>query len=140
MVRIPAATRFTVLLPDEREDWHRTARGILESQGIETIPVRSGQEALDVAVHQPVHCAVLDVRMPQLGGLEVVRLMRIRRDLPQPPPAILLSEHLSDHLLREALAMHVFSVLAKPVELNVLLDALARVLRRRYQGRWPQEG
>ena len=33
--------------------------------------------------------------------------------------------------------MHVFSVLSKPVDFNVLLDALARVLRRYYESRWP---
>ena len=34
--------------------------------------------------------------------------------------------------------MHVFSVLGKPVDFNVLLDALARVLRRYHQGQWPE--
>ena len=33
--------------------------------------------------------------------------------------------------------MHVFSVLAKPVDFNVLLDTLARVLRRFYENKWP---
>ena len=35
--------------------------------------------------------------------------------------------------------MHVFSVLSKPVDFNVLLDALARVLRRYHESRWPGE-
>ena len=39
---------------------------------------------------------------------------------------------------REALGMHVFSVLSKPVDFNLLLDALARVLRRYHQGQWPE--
>ena len=33
--------------------------------------------------------------------------------------------------------MHVFSVLSKPVDPNLLLDALARVLRRYYESKWP---
>ena len=33
--------------------------------------------------------------------------------------------------------MHVFSVLSKPVDFNLLLDALARVLRRYHENRWP---
>ena len=83
-----------------------------------------------------MHVAVLDTQMPQLGGMQVVRLLR---DLPKPPPAILLANDLTSHLLREALGMHVFSVLSKPVDFNVLLDALARVLRRHYESRWPKE-
>ena len=56
------------------------------------------------------------------------------------PPAILLASQLTNHLLHEALGMHVFSVLSKPVDLNLLLDALARVMRRHYASRWPNEG
>ena len=82
-----------------------------------------------------MHVAVLDQQMPQLGGLQVVRLMReLHRAA---PPAILLANDLTSHLLREALGMHVFSVLSKPVDLNVLLDSLARVIRRYYESRWP---
>ena len=40
---------------------------------------------------------------------------------------------------REALGMHVFSVLSKPVDFNLLLDALARLLRRFHENRWPAE-
>ncbi len=82
----------------------------------------------------PIHVAVLDTQMPQLGGMQVIRLLRERKGA---PPAILLANHLTNHLLREALGMHVFSVLAKPVDLNLLLDALARVLRRYHESRWP---
>jgi len=74
--------------------------------------------------------------MPQLGGLQVIKMLK---DMDNRPPAILLADHLTNHLLREALGNHVFSVLSKPVDLNVLLDSLARVLRRYYESRWPQE-
>jgi DNA-binding NtrC family response regulator len=47
---------------------------------------------------------------------------------------------LTNYLLREALGMQVFSVLTKPVDFNLLLDALARVLRRYHENRWPAEG
>jgi DNA-binding NtrC family response regulator len=84
-----------------------------------------------------VHVAVLDTQMPQLGGMQVIRLMR---EMQKAPPAILLANDLSSHLLREALGMHVFSVLSKPVDFNVLLDTLARVLRRYHESRWPGIG
>ena len=92
--------------------------------------------ALHLLESQPIHVAVLDQHMPQLSGLQVIKLMR---DMKDAPPAILLAEHLTNHLLHDALAMHVFSVLSKPVDLNLLLDALARVMRRYYESRWPTE-
>jgi DNA-binding NtrC family response regulator len=61
------------------------------------------------------------------------------REFTNAPPAILLANQLTTNLLHEALAMHIFSVLSKPVDFNLLLDALARVMKRHYEGRWPGE-
>ena len=135
MVQANDTNRFTVLLANEQEGWHQTVRGLLEPQGVQTVAARSGREALELIESTPVHVAVLDTQMPQLGGLQVIRIMR---ELRKAPPAILLATDLTTHLLREALGMRVFSVLSKPVDFNLLLDALARVLRRYHQGQWPE--
>ena len=74
--------------------------------------------------------------MPQLNGLQGVKLMRDMLNQ-SAPPAILLANQLTTHLLHEALGMHVFTVLAKPVDFNLLLDSLARVLKRYHESRWP---
>lgn len=137
MVQAGSTNRFTVLLADEQEDWHRTVRELLEPQGVETVSARTGRQALDLIQRSRIHVAVLDQQMPQLGGLQVVKLMR---QLENAPPAILLTAQFNAHLMHEALNMQVFSVLTKPVDLNLLLDTLARVLKRHYEGRWPGEG
>ena len=131
--------RLTVLLANEQESWHRTVRGLLEPQGVRTVSVRSGREALDAVEHGHVHVAVLDQRMPQLGGMQVVKMLAGRplKDGQSNPAAILLADHLSDQLMHEALALQVFSVLSKPVDFNLLLDSLARIVRRHYRGQWP---
>jgi CheY-like chemotaxis protein len=134
MVQVTPTNRFTVFLANEREEWHQTIRGLLQPQGVQTVSAHSGREALDLIESIPVHVAVLDAQMPQLGGMQVIRLLR---ELHKATPAILLTSHMTNHLLREALGMQVFSVLSKPVDLNVLLDALARVLRRYHENRWP---
>jgi CheY-like chemotaxis protein len=137
MIQAPNPTRFTVLLANEQEGWHQTVRQLLEPQGVQMLSARSGREALDLIEKRPIHVAVLDAQMPQLGGLQVIRLMR---ELHNAPPAILLANDLTSHLLREALMSHVFSVLSKPVDFNVLLDTLARVMKRHYESRWPGRG
>ena len=134
MVQATEPTRLNVLLANEQEGWHQLVRKLLEPQGVYTLSARNGREALRIVETQPIHVAVLDVSMPQLGGLQVVKRMN---DLAQRPPAILLADHMTNHLLQEALGMHVFSVLSKPVDLNLLLDSLARVMRRYYESRWP---
>jgi CheY-like chemotaxis protein len=135
MQQAPSQNRLTVLLANDQESWHQTVRGLLEPQGVQTLTARSGRDALSIIESQPIHLAVLDTNMPQLGGLQVIRLSR---ELPNSPPFVLLANQLTNHLLHDALSMHVFSVLSKPVDLNILLDAMARVLNRYHNARWPQ--
>jgi two-component system, NtrC family, response regulator HydG len=132
----PSAHRLTVLLADQSDGWGVTIRKLLEPQGVQTIAAHTGREALRLIEGGHIHVAVLDQQMPQLGGMQVVKRMMA---LPDAPPAILLADHLTNHLLHEALGMKVFSVLSKPVDFNLLLDSLARVMRRHYESRWPGE-
>jgi CheY-like chemotaxis protein len=134
MVATDTSSRFKVLLADADEDWHQIVCRLLEPQGVLAVSARTGLEALDIIRNQQVHVAVLDQQMPQMDGIQVVKAMR---QMPTSPPAILLVAQATTQLLHEALSMHVFSVLSKPVDFNVLLDSLARVLRRHYESRWP---
>jgi CheY-like chemotaxis protein len=131
----PAEHRLTVLFGDADAVWHDTAAAMLQPFGVSTVQARTGREALDRIESGEVHVAILDQNLPQLSGLQVVKLAA-RRELS--PPAILLARDLSTQFLHEALGMRVFSVLSKPVDVNLLLDTLARVLKRHYANRWPE--
>ena len=136
-----AKNRLTVLLPGEQEQWHSLLRDLLAPQGVQTVCARNGRHALEILETLPIHLAVLDAQMPLLGGLQVIKLMRehLGRLGRIAPPAILLASPVTAHLQHEALAMHIFSVLSKPVDPNLLLQSMARVLTRYHQDRWPQE-
>lgn len=136
MVDTASTNRFSVLLAQDNDSWPDTLRRLLEPQGVHTLAVRSGREALDVLQSTQIHVAILDQQMPQLGGLDVIKIIRAVKAA---PPAILLANHLTDHLLHDALGLRVFSVLSKPVDLNMLLDTLARVMRRHYASKWPSD-
>jgi CheY-like chemotaxis protein len=128
-------SRITVLFADPDADWHRQASAMLEPFGVQPVQVRTGREALDRIESGEVHAAVLDQNMPQLSGLQVVKIIN---KMPSAPPAILLAQELSSQLMHEALSMRVFSVLRKPVDVNLLLETLARLMKRHYAGKWPE--
>jgi DNA-binding NtrC family response regulator len=136
MVQFDSTHRLTVLLADENEVWARTVAALLAPQGVQTIGAHTGREALRLIESGTIHVAVLDQKMPQLGGMQIAKRMR---ELPAAPPVILLADHLTNHLMHEALGMKVFSVMSKPVDFNLLLDSLARVMKRHYESRWPRE-
>src|SRR5687767_10470617 len=90
----PNSTRLTVLLGNDQEGWHEHLRRLLEPQGVQTLSARSGREALHLIESRPVHVAILDAQMPQLGGLQVVKLMREEMRTAD-PPAILVANRLT---------------------------------------------
>ena len=117
-----ATNRFTVLFADPDADWFGTAADMLAPHGVNAVQVRNGREALSRIEAGDIHVAVLDQTLPQLSGLQVVKLCR---EVKPAPPAILLARELTSNLMHEALLMKVFSVLRKPVDLDQLLETLA---------------
>jgi DNA-binding NtrC family response regulator len=90
----------------------------LKSQGFETVPVSSGERALDALRQQSFAMMISDVRMPGISGLETLR--RARREHAVLP--VLLVTAYSD--IRDAVgAMRDGAVnyLSKPIDLDELL-------------------
>ena len=125
----------TILVADDESHILHVVSLKLRNAGYAVLCARDGQEALDLCTAERPDLLITDYHMPQLSGLQVVKLTR---DFQSPPPAILVSKDLTNHFMQEALGMKVFSVLAKPCEPNLLLDTLARAVKRHYQNRWPQ--
>jgi DNA-binding response OmpR family regulator len=65
-----------VLVADDEEDILQLVRRVLERAGFEVMVARDGVQALELAQTRTPAAAVLDVTMPGLDGLEVVRQLR----------------------------------------------------------------
>ena len=55
-----------------------------------------------------------------------------------PPTVILVTPARNDQLLPEAMKLSAFSVVQEPFDLNLMLDVMARAMRRFHQNLWPQ--
>ena len=105
-------------------------RDVFEPFGFRTYLASNGREAIDLIETQNIHCLLLDMHMPDLTGLEILQIVRPRW---HQLPAIMLTADHSKRLLQEAIALHVFSVLKKPVSRELVTDTVQRALRRTYQ-------
>ena len=78
-----------VLLVDDHPEFRAFARGLITSAGFEVIAeAGDGSAALQAAhLHQP-EIVVLDIRLPDMSGLDVARRMTAG---PNPPVVILIS-------------------------------------------------
>jgi DNA-binding NtrC family response regulator len=81
----------------------------------------SGAAALAVLDDQAIDAVLLDLRMPGMDGLEVLRRIRSR---PRPPPVTILTAHATATNTIEAMRIGAFDHLTKPIG----RDALARAL------------
>ena len=111
------------------------------AEGYETKALASAREALDLADRE-WDLALLDIKMPGMDGLEVLRRMRSR---PRPPPVTILTAHATATNTIEAMRIGAFDHLTKPIgrealarALNAMLAALADPRSSRREA--PQDG
>ena len=77
-----------------------------------------------------VHLVLFDMHMPGLTGLEAFAV--IRQTLDRILPAVLMTADANNDLIRRAFQAQVFSVIPKPVNVNVVLNTLSRALAKVY--------
>ena len=70
------ARAATVLIVDDDSSMRQTMEAIVRSAGMRPVAVASGEEALRAVQSSPVDVMLLDVQMPGIGGLEVLRQVR----------------------------------------------------------------
>jgi two-component system, OmpR family, response regulator len=113
-----------LLVDDEQEFLEPTAARFARRQ-LTCRTANSGGEALSFLKEESYSCAVVDVMMPGMNGLELLR--RMRRDYPE-VAVILLTGHASVELGVQGLELGAFEYLMKPVEFDELLDTIRRAV------------
>jgi two-component system OmpR family response regulator len=112
-----------VLLVDDEQEFLEPMAARLARRSISCVTAQSGEEALQLLKKETFNCAVVDVRMPLMDGLELLRI--IRKSFPN-LPVVLLTGHASVELGIQGMELGAFEYLMKPVELDELLDTIRR--------------
>ncbi len=132
--------------------WADQLPPLLGPMGIQSYRVVNGRQASRLIENTRIHIAVVDLALPlddascpsqavEEGG---VRILDLLRRLDEPPPTLVIKRGRTQRddarELNAALRAGAFAVLDRPREvsdLNLLLEAMRRVLGRFYAGRWP---
>jgi len=101
---------------------------LLEQSGYEVIQARDGEEAVALADEHKPDLAILDVKMPNLDGIEAAR--RILRG--QLLPIVMLTAYADEDSVTRAIEAGVFAYLTKPFREQDLLPAI-KTAQARYQ-------
>ena len=101
----------------------------LQAEGFATRIYSDGESALKALTENPADLAVLDIKMPRMDGLELLRRLREKSDM----PVIFLTS--KDDELDEALglAMGADDYISKPFSQRLLIARIRAILRRTEQ-------
>lgn len=108
--------------------WPEALRDIFRPRGVNLLVAEGAGEFVDIIGRRRIHTTIVDME-GEAGGLATIRI--IRMDYPL-LPCILLSQSAGEVLLGKALRLNVFSVIEKPVDMEVLREQLNRAFIRRY--------
>ena len=122
-----------ILLVDDYEDALDIYREYLVYRGYRVIVARNGREAIDMAERHRPDLILLDLRMPGLSGLEVIKVLRRDRGMQQ-CPIVALTAHALDAERVEALRAGFDEVIAKPCLPDELAEAVGRILGSKAAG------
>ena len=123
-------TRSLIAIVDDEEPIRKALSRLLRSagMGVETFP--SGVEFLESLATQRPDCVVLDLHMPVVNGFDVqARLTESGVTV----PVVIITGHDSDETRDRALSGFPVAYLRKPVNDQVLLDAIELALRHNPQ-------
>ena len=123
----PATVVPTVFIVDDDGGVRRAIQDLVESVGLRAESFATGQEFLNKNRTSDPSCLVLDVRLPQMSGLD---LQRILADMRMRIPIIFITAHGDIPMSVTALKSGAVEFLTKPFRDQDLLDAIQQALQR----------
>jgi two-component system KDP operon response regulator KdpE len=119
-----------VLIVDDEPAIRRLLRTILTAQGYRTVEVETGHAALSVLARDRIDVLVLDLGLPDIDGLEVLKRTRCGGSN---VPVVVLSSRTDETGKVHALDMGADDYVTKPFGIEELLARIRTALRHRLQ-------
>lgn len=121
-----SVTKLRIAVTDDEAPARSRLKDLLEDVA-EMLPLEllveaeNGRRLLDLIVKQPVDVVLMDIRMPEMDGLETAQHLHKLEE----PPHVIFTTAFDDYAI-SAFELHAIDYLVKPIRLRRLHDALAR--------------
>src|SRR5450755_1827661 len=116
----------TIALVDDDRNILTSVSMALEAEGYKIMTYMDGSSALDGFAANPPNLAILDIKMPRMDGMETLRRLREKSDL----PVIFLTSRGEEIDELFSLKMGADDFIRKPFSRMLLLERIKAVLRR----------
>lgn len=116
-----------ILIVDDEQRLVRSMQMVLESNDYRIAKAYTGQDGLNKAQELEPDLIILDLRLPDLSGIDVLKQLRLRHIA---IPVIMLSAHGDIQVAVEAVKNGAFDFISKPFDINELKLLIQRCLER----------
>ena len=121
----------TVLCVDDDPAVGKVLSALLEQAGVKALVAGSASQALELLARRPVDLVVSDLKMPGIGGMDLLRTIVER--FPD-VPVVILTAHGSVPLAVEAMRAGAADFMQKPFDRDEVLFVIEKALRARRDG------
>ena len=116
-----------ILVAEDNSTNRKIISRILEQAGHRPHLAENGEQALDMLEDRDYDLMILDLNMPIMGGLDVLKIHRaLTRNKPR-IPVIILTADATIESMQECKAADIDSYLTKPIDALALLDDIAKL-------------
>lgn len=118
-------TTTSILVVDDDEGIRDTLEAVLSEEGYQVAAASTGKAALELARGREFHLVLLDLRMPDMSGLEI--LPRLRSELPR-APIIIMTAYGTIKTAVEAVKQGAYDFVSKPFDLDEMRITIEKAL------------
>lgn len=118
-----------IMVVDDDPDILRLLRRTLRRHGFPVITAQNGNEALAKIAAQAPALVLLDLKMPQMSGYQMLRSLKSKADTRNIPVIVMTGVEAYKASLGHVMALGATDFLTKPFDLHALVTEIHRVLR-----------
>lgn len=123
----PAPPALRVLAAEDNETNRMILSALLEPAGVDLTFALNGREAVAAFAEAPFDLVLMDIQMPEIGGVEATRAIRASEGIGRTPILAVTANVMADQI-KEYLAAGMDGVVAKPIQAAALLAAIEAAL------------
>ena len=124
-VNLPTATSPLIAIVDDDTSFREALADLLQFAGFEVVPFASAAAALKSKDLDAFAAFLLDVQMPRMTGLDLLRTLRARG---VQTPAIFVTSRTDDATREQAAAAGALALFSKPFESAALIELIRKTL------------
>ncbi len=113
-----------ILVVDDEPVTREIFGEILSEEGYSVVKARDGEEAIEKMQKEHFHIVFLDIRLPDINGVEIYRMMK---KLAPQTVTIMMTAYSVENLIKEALELGAYTCIHKPFDINEILDLIKKI-------------